>query len=285
MSKELSPAFQFYPRDWLSDSNVSSMSYEQEGWYIHLICYCWMEGKIPANPALALRLVGIRERDICHCDESDLLTRFNRRHEDMQELLDMCFVPQAQLENGEAQLEGQLQYLVHPRVEKERQAQILRRMEREESGRRGGKASVKKRLKNPRSAWKQLEANTQANSTSSSSSSSSSKKTTPLTPNGGNGSEPASTGLFETFYRAYPRHENPMGAQKAFAKSGITANDLPQILDWIEKASKSLQWQDKDKIPMSSTFLNQRRWKGDPPPPRQPDIFERMAMEPDDEEK
>jgi hypothetical protein len=72
--------------------------------------------------------------------------------------------------------------------------------------------------------------------------------------------------LFETFYRVYPRHENPVKAREEFKKCGITANDLPQILDWIEKAKRSSQWQERDKIPYPSTFLHQKRWKGDPPP-------------------
>jgi uncharacterized protein YdaU (DUF1376 family) len=163
MSKEKSPAFQFYPRDWLSDPNVASMSYEQEGWYIHLVCHCWLEGRIPADPNAALRLVGIRQKDISSCDPSELLDRLNARQNDMSELLEMCF--EAQLENGEAQL----QFLVHPRIEKERKLQEERRAERVESGKKGGKASVITRLKNPSSAWKELQANSSSSSSSSSS--------------------------------------------------------------------------------------------------------------------
>lgn len=37
------PAFQFYPQDWLSDFYVKSMTYEQKGIYIDLLCLMWTE--------------------------------------------------------------------------------------------------------------------------------------------------------------------------------------------------------------------------------------------------
>jgi len=41
------PAFQFYPKDFLSDINVSAMDMEERGIYITLLCYCWLEDGIP----------------------------------------------------------------------------------------------------------------------------------------------------------------------------------------------------------------------------------------------
>lgn len=45
------PAFQFYPKDWLSSPKVQLMSPEQEGAYIRLLCYCWDSGdcSLPDN--------------------------------------------------------------------------------------------------------------------------------------------------------------------------------------------------------------------------------------------
>lgn len=43
------PAFQFYPADWLSDENVQLMTMEQEGIYIRLLAICWIQGSIPNN--------------------------------------------------------------------------------------------------------------------------------------------------------------------------------------------------------------------------------------------
>lgn len=38
------PAFQFYPKDFLSDVNVITMTMEERGYYITLISMCWIEG-------------------------------------------------------------------------------------------------------------------------------------------------------------------------------------------------------------------------------------------------
>ena len=36
-----SPAFQFYPNDWLSSPRITMMSPAEEGAYIRLLCYDW----------------------------------------------------------------------------------------------------------------------------------------------------------------------------------------------------------------------------------------------------
>src|SRR5215469_15168602 len=35
------PAFQFYPKDWLSSKKIVTMTLEEEGAYIHLLAHCW----------------------------------------------------------------------------------------------------------------------------------------------------------------------------------------------------------------------------------------------------
>jgi uncharacterized protein YdaU (DUF1376 family) len=54
-----SPAFQFYPSDWLADANVAMMSVAGRGVYITLLCYCWREGSLPADGPKLARLCGI----------------------------------------------------------------------------------------------------------------------------------------------------------------------------------------------------------------------------------
>lgn len=46
-----SPAFQFYPAEWLSSDNITLMTPAQEGAYIRLLCYAWNEPdcSIPDN--------------------------------------------------------------------------------------------------------------------------------------------------------------------------------------------------------------------------------------------
>lgn len=53
-----SPAFQFYPGDYLRSQRVQLLSLEEEGAYIRLISYCWLHGSIPADPDALVRLIG-----------------------------------------------------------------------------------------------------------------------------------------------------------------------------------------------------------------------------------
>jgi uncharacterized protein YdaU (DUF1376 family) len=46
---EKAPAFQWYPKDFLSDGNVSSMSLAERGAYITLLCFCWIDGSLPTD--------------------------------------------------------------------------------------------------------------------------------------------------------------------------------------------------------------------------------------------
>ena len=47
MPKERVPAFQFYPKDFLTDSKVVRMSNTEVGIYMRLLCYCWLDGDLP----------------------------------------------------------------------------------------------------------------------------------------------------------------------------------------------------------------------------------------------
>lgn len=62
MAAEKCPAFQFYPKDFLMDGNVATMSLAERGAYITLLCHCWLECSIPSEPALLARLVGVGPR-------------------------------------------------------------------------------------------------------------------------------------------------------------------------------------------------------------------------------
>ena len=57
MAPEKSPAFQFYPRDFLTDEKQMVMSLEECGAYVRLLCLCWIEGSIPDDPERAARVV------------------------------------------------------------------------------------------------------------------------------------------------------------------------------------------------------------------------------------
>lgn len=76
MGEKKSPAFQFYPTDWLADGNVSAMSLEEEGAYIRLLSYCWNEGGLPSDMKVLARF--------CRTTEEHFM--------EMWERIQKCFV-------------------------------------------------------------------------------------------------------------------------------------------------------------------------------------------------
>lgn len=123
MSKEKSPAFQFYPRDLLSDINWIMMSYTERGLYWHLVSICWLEGSLPADEGALARIACLNIND------------FN----DLWKSISKCFkAKEITLEQGGSK--GGC-VLVHPRLEIERAKQAIWR----EKSALGGRRSAHKR--------------------------------------------------------------------------------------------------------------------------------------------
>jgi len=57
---ERSPAFQFYPKDFLTSTKVGLMSMTERGIYITLLSHCWLEGGVPTDMGQLARLVGMK---------------------------------------------------------------------------------------------------------------------------------------------------------------------------------------------------------------------------------
>lgn len=53
-----SPAFQFYPKEYLASEKVAMMDLACEGPYLRAMCHCWLNGSIPADPKQLARLIG-----------------------------------------------------------------------------------------------------------------------------------------------------------------------------------------------------------------------------------
>lgn len=66
---------------------------------------------------------------------------------------------------------------------------------------------------------------------------------------------------FETFWKAYPRHDNKQKTIKWFEKNKPSEGLLKIMLDKIELLKKTKQWQNKQFIPMPTTWLNGKRWE------------------------
>src|SRR6185436_1937294 len=62
MARPRSPAFQFYPRDFLADLRVQAMSYEARGVYWTLCCLYWLERGLPDDPSYLAKALNLSRR-------------------------------------------------------------------------------------------------------------------------------------------------------------------------------------------------------------------------------
>lgn len=56
------PSFQFYPRDWLADSDVRLMTFEQRGIYLELLCFCWEKDGLTTDINAILSLLHLTKK-------------------------------------------------------------------------------------------------------------------------------------------------------------------------------------------------------------------------------
>lgn len=106
---EAPPAFQFYPGDFLCSEKVALMDLAERGAYITLLCHAWREGSIPSDIRGLARILHIAE-----CEMATLWASHNQCWQD----------------RGDGRL-------VNPRLERERQLQVLRREKAAENGANG----------------------------------------------------------------------------------------------------------------------------------------------------
>ena len=150
--KKKSPAFQFYPNDWLSSPKIMLMTPAEEGAYIRLLSICWMNGGLP--------------------DDDDELAKLSRLGDDWlkggSEKIRKCFTKR----RGK---------LINQRLEKEKKKQRAWTEKSRQGGVQSGKARQQKSLKKkaPSKGGSKMVATKdepKGNTSSSSSSSSSSSK-------------------------------------------------------------------------------------------------------------
>ena len=108
--KNKSPAFQFYPKDYLSDINVQIMSLSERGAYMSLLCHEWLEGGLPNDDDMLSILSGLGKE------------WFGKSGEKIKK----CFT----IKSGN---------FINPRLEKERKNQKDRRKKRSDAGKKGNK--------------------------------------------------------------------------------------------------------------------------------------------------
>ena len=108
-----SPAFQFYPKDWLSDELVRRMSHTEKGIYIDLLSVCWVEQSLPADTEHLAQIIGMTPQ------------RFLKLW--THSVLQQCFFV-----NGDGRLH-------HKRLDAERQKQENYRRRQSDNGSKGGR--------------------------------------------------------------------------------------------------------------------------------------------------
>src|SRR5436190_23760393 len=116
MALEKAPAFQFYPKDFLTDSHVVAMTLAERGAYITLLCLCWMERSLPTDLDALARLCRVSR------------TAFTR----LWPALEPCFT----VINGR---------LIQGRIERERHKQETYRALKAAAGQKGGHAKAASR--------------------------------------------------------------------------------------------------------------------------------------------
>ena len=111
-----SPAFQFYPADYVSDMNLILMSNQQGGCYWKLMCQEWLaNGKgIPKEVNQLAKICGEPEEEMALLWEG----------------IEPCFKPHPKDPTK----------LIHPRLEKERKKQKENKKRRVSAGKKGAKA-------------------------------------------------------------------------------------------------------------------------------------------------
>ena len=110
LAAERAPAFQFYPKDFLTDIHVVSMSLTARGAYVTLLCLCWLEGSIPSEITMLARACGINAG------------AFGK----LWPFLEPCFKPSGNR-------------LINKRLERERQKQREYRRVKSDAGKQGGR--------------------------------------------------------------------------------------------------------------------------------------------------
>lgn len=218
--QEKSPAFQFYPQDYLADPNVAEMTLEEQGAYIRLICYAWIAGSIPADPERCARLVG----NGCSISVATNVQRaFNEPSTDPQRLL-------------------------HKRVEKERQKQAIRREQTSSAGRKSAaKRNASREIStgsNKRSTKVQRKVNPSSSSSDEDECVSNSE---------------SQVFQFEDFWSICPRKTAKGSARKAWLKA-IKTTTPETIVDGIKAYAKSTQGTEPQFIAHPATWLNAERW-------------------------
>ena len=203
---EKSPAFQFYPRDFLSDEKQAVMTNAESGAYMRLLCHCWLEGSIPNDQDRLARLVGTSPEDFAGLWPN----------------LEPCFQS-----NGNGRL-------VNPRIEVERKKQEHRRKQARKAGKRSAEVRWGQQYSNDR--YKSVVTDRNPSSSTASSTTSSEKKGISGSP----GKADPLESEFQPIWEAYPKRSGGNPKAKAFKayRARRKAHAMEAIRDGVVRYAK-----------------------------------------------
>jgi len=209
-----SPAFQFYPKDWLADGNVRAMGHEARGIYIDLLAMYWNDGGLPADPQSLARRVCVPFRT------------FQR----LWPLIEPCF-----------QRDGDS--ITSLRLEAEKVKQAAYRSMQQEKGLKSAKSRVSNKTYQPRLNPVDVRLEPEVNSPSPFPSSSPKEQIQkPIALNGSSKPSCPNCGVVGALQRCPPRNGNPAQwwcrtlKSKTFKGDGCGENfkiDHPDILSQV----------------------------------------------------
>lgn len=234
MPKDKSPAFQFYPRDFLADGSVSMMTYAERGVYITLLCHDWNDGGIPPDIDSLSKLLKIPTKKL----------------EVTWKIVGKCFMPMH---------EHSMNKLTNPRLNKERKKQYKRSEESRASAEKRWKSERKRRLGKSNIALPSHPVGIDSVMPTQCSAFASAFNT-PIVPKG-----TMYTDDFERFWSAYPRKVGKGAAGSVWNRIAPNKELASTIIASVEAHAKSNDWTKEHGqfIPHPRTYLHQRRWEDD----------------------
>jgi uncharacterized protein YdaU (DUF1376 family) len=224
-----SPAFQFYPKDFLSSSHVQRMTLTEIGVYIVLLSHAWLSGGVPAEMPELAKLVKMPT------------ARFAKM---WSGALSECF----EIKDGR---------LVNSRLESERQKQNAYREKQAEHGKKGGRrvafpdpSPTLEGSPSLREAKPFLGDRDQQTGDRSSS-----KK------------EERLDLAFLSFQSAYPSARRKGGylIQQAYIAAAQSAGGASALLAALDNHIASDQWSNPKHIPGMDLWLSEERWRQELP--------------------
>ena len=256
--KEKPPAFQWYPKDFLSDEKVIFMSMAQRGVYITLLSMCWIEKSLPNDLGVIALKLGAELADV-------------------EEVCKKCF-----------DVKGNR--LINRRLERERRSQKANKRTRSRAGIKGAKVRWQTHGKRMANASDEngnaidlpLAKNSSSSATASATASQKREKDSLSGVDGifaksdeswqppgdstdsNESGQPPQEPIFADWYATYPRKIAKSDAQKAWDR--LSKVKRQRILATWAQWRTEFESRASDYVPYPASFIRESAWEEPPPP-------------------